>query len=116
MASDAAPLGGAAAVVRHRRDVADQGHLEADPLKRAEGALAAGAGSLHEDRDRADPVLHGLARRLFRSELGRERGALARALEPPASPRSTRPTVLPFTSVIVTTVLLNVASTCATPE
>src|ERR1019366_3633332 len=87
--SDAAALGGAAPVVRDRGDVADEGHLEADPLERAKGALAARAGPLHEDRDRTHAVLHRLARRLFGRELRGEGGALARALE--ATRTSARP-------------------------
>src|SRR6266540_28514 len=68
-ASHPTALGGTAAVVGDRGDVLD-------PLD-----LEAGAGPLHEDVHLADAVLLGPARRLLGSELGRERGRLARALE-----------------------------------
>src|SRR5262245_10924908 len=80
--SDAAPLGGAAAVVRNGGDVGDRGDLEAGRLERPDRLLAAGAGALHVDLDLAHAVLH----RALRGAVGGEgccvRGALAGALEP----------------------------------
>src|SRR5687768_6686899 len=79
--SDPAALGGAAAVVGDRGDVADERHLEAGGLEGAERALPAGAGAGDEDGDGAHAVLLGTARRLLRRELRGEGGRLARALE-----------------------------------
>ena len=111
---DAATLGRPAAVVRDRRDVADQRDLQADDLERAERALAAGARALHEHRDRAHAVLRRLARCLFGSELRGERRALARALE--AARAGARPgDHVALMSVMVTIVLLNVDWMCAMP-
>src|SRR6266496_3360952 len=80
-ASHPTALGGTAAVVGDRGDVLDPLDLEAGGLERPDRRFAAGAGPLHEDVHLADAVLLGPARRLLGSELGRERGRLARALE-----------------------------------
>src|SRR4029077_20352532 len=50
-------------------------------LQRANRSLAARAGSLDEDLDLLQPVLHALARARVRGHLGGERRRLARALE-----------------------------------
>src|SRR5205085_5404423 len=63
--SDAAPLGRAHAVVRDRRHVADRGDLEADRLQRPKRALAARAGALDLDLERADAMFGGLLARVF---------------------------------------------------
>src|SRR5437868_2302462 len=80
-ASDAATLGRAHAVVRDRGDVADRGDLEADRLQRPERALAARAGALDLDLERADAMFGGLLAGIFRRDLGRIRRRLAAALE-----------------------------------
>src|SRR5215207_6734719 len=80
-ASDPAPLGGAAAVVGDRGDVLDAGDLDAGALQRADGGLAAGAGTLHLHVDLPDTVLHGAAGGLLGGHLGGEGRALLRALE-----------------------------------
>src|SRR5215207_1590689 len=79
--SDAAPLGGAAAVVGDGGDVLDALDLQAGGLEGADGRLPAGAGALDVHVDLADAVLLGPAGGLLGRELGRERGRLARALE-----------------------------------
>src|SRR5262249_30145746 len=84
-----APLGRAAAVVGDGGDVADGADLEPDRLQRADGRLAPGAGTPHEDLDRLEAALHRFAGGDLRGRLGRERRALARALEPRAA--RTRP-------------------------
>src|SRR3954462_10869258 len=81
-ASDPAPLGRAAAVVRNGGHVLDLTDLEAGRLQAADGGLAAGAGTLHEDVDLAHPVLHRLAGGVLGRHLRREGRGLAGALEP----------------------------------
>src|SRR5215211_4551139 len=85
--SDAAPLGGAAAVVGDGGDVLD---LQAGGLEGADGRLPARARALDEDVDLADAVLLGPAGGLLGRELGRERGRLARTLEPDVARRRPR--------------------------
>src|SRR3954451_23305979 len=80
--SDPAPLGRAAAVVRNGGHVLDLTDLEAGRLQAADGGLAAGAGTLHEDVDLAHPVLHRLAGGVLGRHLRREGRGLAGALEP----------------------------------
>ena len=70
-------------------------------------ALAAGAGSLHEDRDRPHAVLHRLAAASSAASCAAN-GVLLREPLKPREPALDQATVFPFTSVIVTTVLLNV--------
>src|SRR5205823_5159221 len=77
---DPAPLRRAATVVRDRRDVGDRRDLEARRLERADRRLAAGARTTDEDLDRAEALVHRLARRVLRRDLRRVRGALAGAL------------------------------------
>src|SRR4051812_26150344 len=79
--SDAAPLAGAAAVVRLRGDVLDAGDLEAGRLERADRGLAARARALHEDLDLLQSLLDALARRGVGRHLRGEGRRLARALE-----------------------------------
>src|SRR5215203_1930481 len=88
--SDAAPLGGAAAVVGDGGDVLDALDLQAGGLEGADGRLPAGARALDEDVDLADAVLLGPAGGLLGRQLGRERGRLARALEPDVARRRPR--------------------------
>src|SRR5215475_5933631 len=78
---DAPPLLLADAVVRLRRDVLDAEDLEAGRLERADRGLTAGAGSLHEDLDLLQAVLHALAGARVGGDLRGERRRLARALE-----------------------------------
>src|SRR4051794_16535971 len=56
--SDPPPLGGTAAVVRHRRDVLDARDLDAGVLDRADRGLTTGPRALHHDVDLAHAVLH----------------------------------------------------------
>src|SRR5690606_5308226 len=79
--SDAATLGGPAAVVGLRSDVLDRAHLEAGGLQGADRGLTAGAGTLDEDVDLLHAVLLGAARGCLSGELGGERRRLARPLE-----------------------------------
>src|SRR5262245_54615215 len=78
---DAALLRGAAAVVRERRDVFDRLDDQAGLLQGGHRGLAAGTGALELDLDLLEAELRGLARGLLRGALGRERRALAAALE-----------------------------------
>src|ERR1700759_3786591 len=79
--SHATTLGGTAPVVRDRRHVTNQSHLEAHLLQGAERAFAASSRTLHEHGHRAHAMLHRTTTGFFRRELRRERRALARALE-----------------------------------
>src|SRR3954451_681134 len=81
-ASDSAPLGRAAAVVRNRGDVLDRADLEAGRLQAPDSGLTAGAGTLDEHVDLAHPVLHRLAGRVLGGHLRGERRGLAGAFEP----------------------------------
>src|SRR3954468_19157351 len=78
---DAAPLPGAAAVVRLRGDVLDARDLEARGLQRADRGLAARARALHEDLDLLEALLDPLAGRGVGRDLRGEGGRLAGALE-----------------------------------
>src|SRR5207302_7582102 len=66
------------AVVRDRRDVGDRGDLEPGGLERADGGLAAGPGSAHEDLDRLEAEVERLAARVLGGDLPGVGGALAR--------------------------------------
>src|SRR6476659_6659162 len=88
--SDPPPLGGAATVVRDRRDVLDAEDLDAGVLDRPDRGLATGARALHHDVDPAHTVLHGPARRGLGRELRHERRALAGALEADVAGRRPR--------------------------
>src|SRR5215211_1475217 len=88
--SDAAPLGRAAAVVGDGGDVLDALDLQAGRLQGADGRLPAGTGALDEHVDSADAVLLGSPGGLLGRQLGRERGRLARALEPDVARRRPR--------------------------
>src|SRR3954452_20194472 len=70
-----------ASVVGNRGYVADGADLEADGLQRADGGLAAGAGTLHEHVDLAHPVLLRAAGGRLGGHLRREGRRLAGALE-----------------------------------
>src|SRR3954468_21857797 len=74
--SDSAPLGGAAAVVRDRRDVGDRGDLEPGRLERPDRLLATGARPLDIDLDLTHPVLH----RALCGAVGGRAGGVRRAL------------------------------------
>ena len=67
--------------MRDRRHVFDAEDLETRGLQGANGGLAAGTRTAHEDLDLLEPVFHALAGRRLGGDLGRERSALARALE-----------------------------------
>src|SRR5512133_789430 len=88
--SDAAPLGRAAAVVGDGGDVLDALDLQAGGLQGADGRLPARPRALDEHVDLADAVLLGPAGGLLGRQLGRERGRLARALEPDVARRRPR--------------------------
>ena len=79
--SDSPPLRGPATVVGDGGEIADEGDLETGRSERAQRRLAARAGALHVDAERAHAVLHRLVRGVFGGELRRERRRLARALE-----------------------------------
>src|SRR4051812_12037553 len=79
--SDAAALGGAAAVVRGGRDVLDRADLQAGGLERADRGLAARARALDEDVDLAHAVLLSAAGGGLGGHLGGEGGGLTRPLE-----------------------------------
>jgi len=70
--------------VRYRRHVFDAQDLEAGGLEGANGGLAAGARTAHEDLDLLEPVFHALARRRLGGHLGRERVLLREPLKPTA--------------------------------
>src|SRR5262249_32040260 len=74
-------LGGAAAVVRQRRDVLDGLDVQAGGLQGGDGRLAAGAGALDADLDLLEAELGRLLRGGLGSPLGGGRRALAAALE-----------------------------------
>src|SRR5262245_32522172 len=79
--SDAALLGGAAAVVRQRGDVLDHLDGQSGGLQGGDGRLAAAARPLDPDLDLLDAELGGLLGALLGGALGGERRALAAALE-----------------------------------
>src|SRR5258705_5483099 len=87
---DAAPLGHPATVVGDGGDVANEGDLETGRGDRAQRRLAARARTLDHDLNVLEAVLHGLRRRVARRDLRRERGRLARALEPARAGRRPR--------------------------
>src|SRR5262249_33151387 len=80
--SDAAPLRGAAAIVRDRGHVLDRGDLEARGLQRADRGLAAGAGTLDPHLDTLHAEIDRFAGARLGGDLCGEGRALARALEP----------------------------------
>src|SRR5690242_19328981 len=80
-ASDPAPLGRPAAVVRLGGDVGDGADLEAGSSEGADRRLAARARALDEDVDLLQAVLLRLAGGVLGGHLRGERGRLARALE-----------------------------------
>src|SRR3954471_21955736 len=88
--SDAAALGGTAAVVRRRRDVLDGTDLEARGLEGTDGSLATGAGALDEDVDLLHAVLLRTAGGRLSGHLCGEGRALARALEADVAGRGPR--------------------------
>src|SRR5262245_28793828 len=79
--SDPPALRWPATVVRNRGSVLDRQDLEPGGLERADRRLAPRPRPLDADVDRAHAVLLGCVGRLLRRGLGRERRALARALE-----------------------------------
>src|ERR1700730_18009173 len=80
-ASDAAALGRTAAVVRHRRNVADAANLDAGGGESADRGFAAGAGTGDAHIDRADAVVAGCVGGTDGGLLCCERSALAGAAE-----------------------------------
>src|SRR5580700_11347309 len=81
IASDAAALGWTAAVVRHRRNVADAAHLDAGGGEGADRGFAAGAGTGDAHIDRTDAVVAGCVGCTDGGLLRGERSALAGAAE-----------------------------------
>src|ERR1700744_1194910 len=81
IASDAAALGWTAAVVRHRRNVADAADLDAGGGESADRGLAAGAGTGDAHIDRADTVIAGCVGSTDGGLLRGERSSLAGAAE-----------------------------------
>src|SRR5918994_6581129 len=79
---DPAPLARPATVVGNRGHVTDRGDREADALQRAERRFATRAGPANLHFQGLHAVLHGFAAGLLGSDLGGERGRLARAAEP----------------------------------
>jgi hypothetical protein len=68
--------------MRDRRDVADEADREAGSLKRAQGRLSTGAGTLNVDLYAAHAVFLGLFSAILGSHLRCERSALSGSLEP----------------------------------
>src|SRR5271170_6342144 len=81
IASDAAALGRTAAVVRHRRNVADAAYLDAGGCESADRGFAAGAGTGDAHIDRTDAVVAGCIGCTDGGLLRGERSALAGAAE-----------------------------------
>src|SRR3984957_16665478 len=81
IASDAATLGWTAAVVRHRRNVADAANLDAGGGEGADRGLAAGAGTGDTHIDRTDTVVAGCVSCTDGGLLRGERSSLAGAAE-----------------------------------
>src|SRR5271170_7061607 len=79
--SDAAALGRTAAVVRHRRNVADAADLDAGGGECANRGLTAGAGTGDADIDRTDTVVTGCVGCTDGGLLGGKRSSLAGAAE-----------------------------------
>src|SRR5581483_4596611 len=79
--SDAALFRRAAAVVRHRRDVADDGDVESNRLHRADGGFTTGAGTFDADFNFFQAVSHRLAAGILRNHLCSVSGAFARTFE-----------------------------------
>src|SRR5690606_37619053 len=78
---DAALLARAATVVRNRRHVADRSDHEAGGLQSAQGGFTTGTGAADFDFKRLHAVFLGLLGAVLGSDLGGERGRLARTLE-----------------------------------
>ena len=110
---DPAPLARPTAVVRDRRDVADRGDREADALQRPQCRFRPEPGP--RTSTSMASCAHGLASGVLGGHLRRERRRFARPLEALAAGRGPG-IALPWASVMVIMVLLNVAATRATPE
>ncbi len=67
--------------MRNRRDIADQGKIEADRLQRTHRRLAPGTGTFNKDLDFFEPVAHRLSRCVLCDQLRRIRRALARTFK-----------------------------------
>ena len=101
--------------MRNGGDIFDDADLQADGLNGAHGGFAAGAGALDAHLDFLQAVAHRLAAGILGNHLCRIRGTLARAFEAAlagAGPADDMAAI----SVMLTMVLLNEASTWATPE
>lgn len=81
MESDAPLFRGAAAIVRHWGDVADDGYFKADGLHGTDGRFSAGSWTFYTDFDLSETVTHGLFAGILRDHLGGISRALSRALE-----------------------------------
>jgi hypothetical protein len=79
--SDATLFRRAAAVMWHRRHVADDCEVEADRLKRADGRFATSAWTADKHFHFLQPMTHRLTRGVLRYHLRRISGAFARAFE-----------------------------------
>src|SRR5579883_2472848 len=101
--------------MRDRRHVAYGSNGEADRLQCAQCRFAPGAGPLDLDVEGAHAVLHRLAAGILGGDLRRVRVDLREPLKP-WLPDDDHAIALPWASVIVIIVLLNVALTWAVPE
>src|SRR5262249_2043176 len=125
-ASDAAAFRRAAAVMRDRRHVADRGDLKPDPLQCAEGRLPARTPPPHPSVRRGPGPFTSMSRVRMPCSIALRPASSAATWaaygvdfrEPlnPWLPEDDHAIVLPWASVIVIIVLLNVAATCAVPE
>src|SRR5438270_18802 len=79
---DPAALRRTAAVVRHRRNVADAAHIDTRSSECADRGLAAGAGACNANVDCTQTVVASSVGGVDRCLLRRERRALTRAAEP----------------------------------
>src|SRR5437867_13023313 len=67
--------------MRNRRDITDQGEIEADRLQRTHCRLASGTGTFNKDLNLFEPVAHRLSRCILCDQVRRIRRALARTFK-----------------------------------
>jgi hypothetical protein len=106
--SDAALFRRTAAVVRNRRDIADDGDIESDGLHGADGGFTTRAWTFDANFDFLETVAHGLAAGILRGHLGGVGGAFARAFESTLAALD-HPMMAPRRSVMLMIVLLKLA-------